>query len=96
MPPVRFHDKFFDVDWPLLSLEAQAALRKLLIRLQHNPLDPGVYSQAQEENEVYAYRFSSGWIVCWRLVRDDSPPSIVHDNVTHIDVLAVEPEKQRT
>jgi hypothetical protein len=91
---VRFHDKFFDVDWPILPPEAQEALSDFLIRLQNNPTDTEIYKGAQEKHGRYAYPFFRGWVVYWRLDIDEDRASVFHDGVRYIYVLAVEPEQK--
>ena len=92
--PFRFASSIFDEDLPRLSDSAQDALPSFLEKLQHDPYRSDILEQAEtDETGVYAYEFAPGYVVYWRVVRNEEGEflQLQPATPTRVDVLAIQP-----
>lgn len=58
----------FGEDWAELPPDVKTAVASFLERLQRNPYDPDIQKKAViGENERFAYEFSQGYALYWRV-----------------------------
>ncbi|MGA8871729.1 MAG: hypothetical protein WB460_11365 [Candidatus Acidiferrales bacterium] len=86
--PIRLYREFKQ-DWSDLPRTAQDELAGFLLELQKNPESPEIAARSQRDAAGrLGYEFSPGYIVYWRIVRDESNRSSEFEPL-RIEVLAV-------
>jgi mRNA-degrading endonuclease RelE of RelBE toxin-antitoxin system len=73
----------FDEDWARLPHDVQVVLASFLEKLQRNPYDPDIQKQAAiGDSERFAYQFSKGYVLYWRVDCESLSISIDKIDVT--------------
>ncbi len=85
-PTYTFYDDF-PRDWESLPGQARQDLGDFLVRLQKNPLDPKLLDECEQARHFYAFIFSEGYAVYWKL--EMANPASVTAMPEKIIVLAI-------
>jgi hypothetical protein len=71
--PIRFYIEFLTKDWESLPSPVQCGLTSFLEHLEENPDDPELRKNCQQDEEGrFAYEFYFGYVLFWRVVREES------------------------
>ena len=71
LPPYNFHPKFFTRDCPNLDPGVIGELTAFLAKVQQNPFSP-TFQQMEQAGSKYAFEFTIGFVVYWKLRRSKS------------------------